>query len=40
MMPFNLFINKYISHLDNALFDILASTLKEEKKLIFSHLFL
>ena len=39
-MPFNLFINKDISHLDSALSNILANTLKEQRKLILLHLFL
>ena len=32
-------VNKDISHLDNALSNILANTLKEQKKLFLSHLF-
>ena len=39
-MLFNLFIKKDISHLGNALPNILANTLKEQRKLILSHLFL
>ena len=39
-MPFNLFINKDISHLDNALSNTLANTLKEQRKQILLHLFL
>ena len=35
-----LFINKDISHLNNALSDILANTLKEPRKLSLSQVFL
>ena len=38
-MPFHLFIKMDISHLDIVLSNILANTLKEQRKLLLSHLF-